>query len=160
MPVSYYAASKAVGFYRANEIVKNFGVGMFYGRISSAYGPGQYVGNLWPSLLQAVKTGSDFNMTTGRQVRDFIPVGAVAEVFLDAITKQDLDKPLLHVENVASGKSRTVEEWVASWWERLGAKGKINLGAIKESEFDVRCLNPSVSANISKIAVRHLKLNA
>ena len=53
---------------------------MFYGRIFSAYGDGQYENNLWPSLKRAANSGEDFKMTNAEEIRDFIHVDEVTNI--------------------------------------------------------------------------------
>ena len=54
-----------------------------YNRIFSAFGEGQFIENLWPSLRKAAMNGENFNMTSGKQIRDFIEVKKIALNFLE-----------------------------------------------------------------------------
>ena len=45
-----------------------------YLRIFSAFGDGQFADNFWPALQLAAESGSDFPMTAGEQVRDYVAV--------------------------------------------------------------------------------------
>ena len=102
-PQSPYGASKASAF----QIIRTFCVKerleLFYGRIFSAYGEGQFEGNFWPSLSRAARNGHDFPMTSGAQVSDFIPVGDVASHLLKACVRPDLAPGHPLVVNVGSG---------------------------------------------------------
>jgi nucleoside-diphosphate-sugar epimerase len=85
LPSTPYAASKAAGFIVANTFAIEKSIELYYLRIFSAYGEGQYINNFWPALRAAALSGADFPMTLGGQVRDFIPVERVAETFLCSI---------------------------------------------------------------------------
>ena len=76
-PVSAYGASKAAAFQLLRTFAKDRHLELFYGRIFSAYGEGQFEENFWPSLRRAALSGNDFPMTAGRQISDFIPVSVV-----------------------------------------------------------------------------------
>lgn len=124
-PLSPYGASKAAAFQliRAFAIVE--GLELFYGRIFSAYGEGQFEGNFWPSLRRAALAGDDFPMTSGRQVSDFIPVTAVADHLLTACSRPDVlaGQPL--VVNIGSGVAISLLAFAQAEWGRFGATGKL-----------------------------------
>jgi nucleoside-diphosphate-sugar epimerase len=71
-PLSAYGASKAAAFQLLRAFAIERRLELFYGRIFSAYGEGQYEANFWSSLRRAALAGEDFAMTSGRQISDFI----------------------------------------------------------------------------------------
>ena len=81
-PTFPYAASKAAASILATSFARSEGIQLAYLRIFNAFGPGQYEGNLWPSLRRAAQRGEDFPLTLGNQVRDFIEVSQVADWLL------------------------------------------------------------------------------
>lgn len=130
-PTTPYAASKASGFELAHAFCINHSLSLVYKRIFSAYGLGQFEGNFWPSLRSAALAGADFPMTSGNQIRDFIPVEQVAKEFLDSVeAKMDTKSPPV-VENVCSGIGVTVLEFAQHWWAQWGAKGILMPGAVQ-----------------------------
>ena len=76
---------------------------MYYGRIFSAYGEGQYENNLWPSLVRATNSGKDFQMTKAEEIRDFIHVDEVTSYLVDAIFREDIKIGDPLVINIGSG---------------------------------------------------------
>lgn len=124
-PLNPYGASKAAAFQliRSFAIVK--GLELFYGRIFTAYGEGQFAGNFWPSLRRAALAGDDFPMTSGRQISDFIPVTAVASHLLASCCRPDVlaGQPL--VVNIGSGVAISLRAFAEAEWERLGATGRL-----------------------------------
>ena len=129
-PADPYAASKAAGSVALAAFARANRMRLFYGRIFSAYGEGQHAANFWPQLRRAALAGEDFAMTAGEQVRDFIPVTAVAERFLAACTDEMLEPGAPEFRNVASGEPVTLAAFATRWWETWHATGKLQLGAV------------------------------
>jgi len=154
MPVSYYAASKALGFYRSIRCARELGIELCYCRIASAYGAGQYEGNLWPSVMQAARLGVDFHLTRGDQIRDFVPVKAVVEMFLDGVYRRDLRPGIPKIENLGSGNSTRVSDWVLDLWRQLNPPATVRVGSIEKHSDDLLNLAPHVSVRMRRIAAQ------
>ena len=131
-PLTPYGASKAAAF----QLLRTFAISqkqeLFYGRIFSAYGEGQFAGNFWPSLRRAALTGDDFPMTSGRQVSDFIPVAEVAGHLLAACERSDVVPGVPLVVNVGSGRSKSLVTFAQAEWNRLEATGKLRPGVLPD----------------------------
>jgi len=124
-PINAYGASKAAAFQLLHGFAVQEQLELVYGRIFSAYGEGQYEGNFWPSLRRAATSGSDFPMTSGQQVADFIPVVDVANHLLAACTRSDVNAAVPLVVNIGSGMARSLLQFAEAEWERLGACGQL-----------------------------------
>jgi nucleoside-diphosphate-sugar epimerase len=124
-PLSPYGASKAAAFQLLRAFAIAQGLELFYGRIFSAYGEGQFEGNFWPSLRRAALAGDDFPMTSGRQVSDFIPVAEVAAHLLAACARPDVAAGVPLVVNIGSGGATSLLAFAEAEWERLGATGRL-----------------------------------
>jgi UDP-glucose 4-epimerase len=129
-PITAYAASKAASYQLVSTFAKSHSIELFYGRIFSAYGEGQFPGNFWPSLRKAAQSGSDFSMTSGQQISDFIPVGDVAKHLLKACIRLDIEPSTPLVVNIGSGISRSLLSFAQSEWQRLGAIGNLLPGTV------------------------------
>ena len=129
-PESAYAASKAAGFLMLEAFAKSNPIEFFYGRIFTAYGDGQYCGNFWPSLRSAAFAGDDFPMTTGDQVRDFIPVTDVARHLRIAVERTDLQPELPFVVNIGSGQGQSLLNFAKAQWKLFNANGKLKPSAL------------------------------
>lgn len=129
-PTTPYGASKAAGFLMLHAFATAHPIEMVYARIFTAYGEGQFRGNLWPSLRQAALAGNDFAMTEGEQIRDFIPVAEVARHLRYAAERCDLQLALPLVMNIGSGIGLRVVDFARQQWQRFGATGYLNPGAI------------------------------
>jgi UDP-glucose 4-epimerase len=124
-PLSPYGASKAAAFQLLRAFAIAQGLELFYGRIFSAYGDGQFHGNFWPSLRHAALAGDDFYMTSGRQISDFIPVAAVAAHLLEACARPDVAAGVPLVVNIGSGVATSLLAFAEAEWVRLGATGRL-----------------------------------
>lgn len=127
-PLSAYGASKAAAFQLLRAFAIAQGLELFYGRIFSAYGEGQFEGNFWPSLRRAALAGDDFPMTSGRQVSDFIPVAEVADHLLAACARPDVAPGRPLVVNIGSGVAISLLAFAEAEWARLGATGRLRPG--------------------------------
>jgi UDP-glucose 4-epimerase len=72
----------------------------------------------------------DFNMTSGEQIRDFIPVEEVALSFLKDLKLDNGIDFTPRVKNVCSGKGISILEFASSWWGIWNAKSKLIPGKI------------------------------
>lgn len=130
-PLSPYPRSKADGFAVACELVAQHALTAHYLRLFTAFGEGQTPRALWPSLRAAALAGEDFPMTSGDQVRDFLPVEEVAGTIVEALTDTAPAGRLL-VRNLGSGSGTSVLDFATEWWGRLGATGQLLPGAIPD----------------------------
>ena len=130
LPTSGYAASKAAAFMAATAFAIEHNMELAYLRIFSAYGEGQYAANFWPALRRAAIAGSDFQMTKGEQVRDYVAVETVACALVKAAERTDLVAGNPWVRNLGSGQPTTMKTFAEKWWAHWGAPGKLDVGAL------------------------------
>jgi nucleoside-diphosphate-sugar epimerase len=131
-PLSPYGASKAAAFQLLRAFAIAQGLELFYGRIFSAYGEGQFEGNFWPSLRRAALAGDDLPMTSGRQVSDFIPVAEVATHLLAACARPDVAVGVPLVVNIGSGVATSLLAFAEAEWGRLGSTGRLRHGVLPD----------------------------
>lgn len=129
-PTTPYGASKAAGFLMLHAYATAHPIELFYGRIFTAYGEGQFSGNLWPSLRRAALAGADFPMTEGEQIRDFLPVEAVARHLRVAAERCDLKPAHPLVVNIGSGQGLRVVAFAKQQWQHFSAAGSVKPSAI------------------------------
>lgn len=96
-----------------------------WGRLFYLFGDGQAESSLLPQLRAAVKRGDKvFNMSGGEQLRDYLPVGRVAEILITlALASRDHG-----VVNICSGKPVSVRNMVEGWIRENGWDIALNLG--------------------------------
>jgi UDP-glucose 4-epimerase len=131
-PLNPYGASKAAAFQLLRAFAIASGSELFYGRIFTAYGEGQFEGNFWPSLRRAALSGQDFPMTSGRQVSDFVSVEVVANHLLAACTRGDVVAGVPLVVNIGSGRATSLLAFAQAEWVRLGATGRLLPGSLPD----------------------------
>ncbi len=125
LPTTPYASSKAAAFDLAYTFCLRAKISLFYNRIFSAYGEGQFEKNLWPSLYKAAISGQDFHMSSGIQIRDFITVEEVSSKFLQDLNSENFSDFTPKVKNVCTGKGTSVLDFASYWWSKWNAKGKL-----------------------------------
>lgn len=136
-PESPYAASKAAGFQLINSFAIEESIELFYGRIFTAYGEGQFKRNLWPSLKNAAIENKDFELFSGNDIRDFIPVEKVAFHFFKALFRNDIQIKKPKIVNIGTGEAKTIYEFASEEWNRFNAKGKLKV--MKSTKEEVIC---------------------
>ena len=141
-PTNLYGASKAAGFQLVSTFARIHNLELYYGRIFSAYGEGQYKENFWPSLKYSAIHDLDFHMTKGTQIRDFVPVEDVALKLIEACHRTDIQSGEPLIENIGSGRSISLHDFAHEEWVRLGATGQIIAGAIPDRPGEIERFVP------------------
>lgn len=94
-------------------------------RLFYMYGKGQNPKSLFSQLDAALEKGeTDFNMSGGEQVRDYLPVAIVA----DYICQVALQDKITGIINCCSGKPVTVKSMVEDYLINKGKSIRLNLG--------------------------------
>ena len=141
-------ASKASGFLMLEAFAIAKPIELFYGRIFTAYGEGQFSGNLWPSLRETALAGDDFPMTKGEQIRDFIHVTDVARHLRLGAQRGDLKPAQPLVVNIGSGQGLSVVNFARQQWQLFGATGCLQPGAIPSRAGQMaRCVANTIHLN-------------
>jgi UDP-glucose 4-epimerase len=144
-PTDPYAASKASASIALCALCRETRFELAYYRIFSVFGPGQYEQNFWPQLRAAALAGSDFPMTNGEQVRDFIPVEEAVAALLNAARRPDLVAGEPWVKNLATGHPVTLRDFAIQWWQQWGARGELKIGAVPNRPNEVQRYIPRIS---------------
>jgi nucleoside-diphosphate-sugar epimerase len=154
LPTTSYASSKAACFVTCHAIAIELGLELCYLRIFSAYGEGQFESNFWPALKKAARSGEDFAMTAGEQIRDYVPVDDVAASFLHAALRRDVSPGTPLVYNVGSGQPVTMREFALRWWRHWNAAGELRIGALPYRPNEVMRFAPLITEAMTTAAVR------
>ena len=83
-------------------------------RIFNVYGKGENKKKLLSSLSYAIKNNVSFTINSSNQKKDFIEIGKVVNILIDAINFKKNSKKFPQIWHVASGKSMTVKNFVIS----------------------------------------------
>ncbi|MEJ8847078.1 NAD(P)-dependent oxidoreductase [Variovorax rhizosphaerae] len=101
------------------------GLRLGWARLFYMYGDGQAAGSLYSQFLAAGAAGaSEFPMSGGEQLRDFLHVAEVAR----SLVALACDAPGPWVVNVCSGRPTSVRRLVEGWLEERGWSMKLALG--------------------------------
>ena len=96
-----------------------------WARLFYMYGEGQPQNTLWSQFMQSVEAGEAvFNMSGGEQLRDYLPVEAVAG-HLIALALAGRDPGVV---NICSGSPVSVRRLVEQWVRERRAAIELNLG--------------------------------
>lgn len=136
-PANPYAESKAAATQTALELAKEHALELLMLRPFHVFGESQHESNFWPSLRKAALAGEDFPMTAGEQIRDFIPVETVAEKFVAALARKDLQAGAPKIENVGTGQPQTLRAFAEFWWKQWNAKGQLKIGVLPYRDNEV-----------------------
>ncbi len=112
-----------------------YGLNYLIFRFYNIYGPWQHPesGALIPMVFRKLKDEGSFNVFgDGRQARDFIYVGDLADFYVKAVRKDVKNE----VVNLGTGKGTTIKEVVEIAGEILGIEPKINYLPQRPGEID------------------------
>ena len=129
-PTQSYPTSKAAASIAFCGLAREKNLRLLVLRIFQVFGEGELEIRLWPSLHRAALAGEDFPMTLGEQVRDFISVEQVAQVFVAALARNDLEPGKPIIENLGTGHSQTLRQFAEHWWKHWNARGQLKFGAL------------------------------
>ncbi|MDR2512868.1 MAG: NAD-dependent epimerase/dehydratase family protein [Puniceicoccales bacterium] len=143
-PVEPYGASKAAASMAALAFAATTQCELLLARPFHFFGEGQFAGNLWPSLKKAALGGEDFSMTSGGQIRDFLPVEDVARHFVTGCLRTDIKPGVAIIENIGSGRPESLADFARRWWTYWRASGKLNIGALPYRENEIMRFVPAI----------------
>lgn len=131
-PLNLYGASKAASYHLLSAYARSHEIELYYARIYNVFGDGQYEKNFWPSLRKAALEGSDFAMSSGEQLCDFVPVEEVAQALLGACLRTFTEADYPVVENITTGRPQSLLSFAQQQWVKLGGTGKLLPGALAD----------------------------
>lgn len=106
---------------------------LIWARLFYCYGKGQSSKSLFPQLESAVQRGeSEFPMSGGEQLRDFLPLETIGEILVDLA----LQKAHHGVVNVCSGNPVSVRSWVEEIIKKNKWKIKLKLGEFPYPDYE------------------------
>jgi nucleoside-diphosphate-sugar epimerase len=109
------------------------GFQLTWARLFYTWGEGQSSRSLYPQLAAAVQAGArSFPMSSGEQLRDYLPVADVARALVDLATRA----PGAGVVNVCSGQPIAVGALVEQWLVQQGWQIELERGAMPQSAYE------------------------
>ena len=132
-PSNFYAIAKDELNKSIANLKNEYDFKFTWTRLFYLYGDGQSPNSLLGQLKKSIRNkDTEFNMSAGDQIRDFIDVKEVADI-LARLTIKDQD---FGIVNCCSGKPITVLQFVQEQLESVDYKIKLNLGYYPYSKFE------------------------
>lgn len=107
LPDYLYGASKAAGYVLARAYAKEIHLPLTTFRLFSLFGFYDKPTNLIPSMIKAIVLNRDIKLTPGEQVRDFVFLGDLLQLFDTIQSRMEFPST---VYNVCSGKPVSVRQ--------------------------------------------------
>lgn len=122
-PTLPYSAAKAALFHWLNTQAPSFT--LTWARLFYTFGKGQHPNSLYSQLHRAIETGqSEFDMSGGEQLRDFLPVETVADILVELL----LQNKSYGAVNIGTGTPISVLTIVEHWLTLKNNDMTLNLG--------------------------------
>lgn len=133
-PQTAYARAKIETGAWLHEQASKTAIRVTVGRIFGAYGPREAPFRLFPSVLQALKTGVPVDLSDCTQIRDFVHVWDVARIFID-LAQASNSPPIM---NVGTGEGLILRDVLLRLSEELQTSPELlRFGARQRSHHDM-----------------------
>lgn len=130
-PQTLYAACKASAFQILEQLLPPAGIEFCWCRLFYLYGEGEDSRRLVPYLHQQLSKGEPADLTSGRQIRDFLDVQQAGAMIADAALS-DRQGPV----NICSGVPMTVRQLAEQIADEYGRRDLLKFGARPDNLFD------------------------
>lgn len=131
VPSTLYGTCKNALQHLLKDFSRVTGLSSAWGRIFFLYGPYENPNRLVSSVILNLLQNKTALCSHGNQIRDFLHVEDVASAFV-ALLESDVMGPV----NIASGRPVTLREVVLAAADYLGARERVQFGAIPAPEND------------------------
>lgn len=136
-PASLYGAAKHALSTLQAAYAEQVGLSAAWGRVFFLFGPHEPHARFVPAVIQGLMAGRPTRLSHGRQVRDFMYVGDVADALVAL-----LDSPVTGAVNLGSGVPVTLRALGERVAARLGGAEWLEWGAIASTEAPLVVANP------------------
>ena len=127
-PFSLYGATKVSAFLIGKKLCESLGVNYINLRLFNIFGEYEGSNRLIPQIINNYLEGKELNFTAGNQVRDYLYIKDIIEVY-----EMILEKNIYNNEtyNVCSSEEVTIKEFITKVADTIGInKDFLNFGAI------------------------------
>lgn len=136
LPIHAYGRAKEALRQHLEKRGQEFQIPVKWVRLFYMYGKGQSPNSLLSQLDKALAAGEpSFNMTGGRQIRDYLPVEQVASNVVGVAAQ----KKITGIINVCSGQPITVQLLVEDHIRKSGKTISLNLGYYPYTDYEPMC---------------------
>ncbi|MEA3641713.1 MAG: NAD(P)-dependent oxidoreductase [Lamprobacter sp.] len=134
-PGTLYAAAKASTFQLLSQLLPAAGIGFAWCRLFYLYGEGEDPRRLVPHLHARLSAGEPAELTSGRQIRDFLDVREAGER-IAAVALGERQGAI----NICSGVPITVRQLAEQIADEYGRRDLLHFGARLDNRFDPPCV--------------------
>lgn len=127
-PFSLYGATKVSAFLIGKKLCESLGINYINLRLFNIFG--EYEGNnrLIPQIINNYLEGKELNFTAGNQVRDYLYIKDIIEVYEIILEKNIYNN---ETYNVCSSEEVTIKEFITKVADTIGInKDSLNFGTI------------------------------
>jgi len=135
MPKTLYGAAKASAFLTLSRLMAMEGRSFAWCRLFYLFGEGEDGRRLVPYLRDKLTSGMPAELSSGRQVRDFLDVAEAGRRIADAALS-GVEGPL----NICSGEPITVRQLAERLADDYGRRDLLHFGARTENPADPACI--------------------
>jgi nucleoside-diphosphate-sugar epimerase len=151
-PTTLYGKSKLAGTLKLKEFCEAQQLAGLTARLFTVYGPGEHAGRLFPSLVDASRTGKSLALTDGMQKRDFTFVEDVAEGLLRLGRCSAVPGSIV---NLATGTLSSVRRFIETASEILPIQAnQLNFGALPTRSYEMDHLPVSIDKLVKLVSWR------
>ena len=134
-PLTVYAGTKAAAYTTLSQFLPLHSVEFAWCRLFYLYGEGEDSRRLVPYLRSKLKAGEYAQLTSGKQIRDFLEVREAGKIIAElALSNQQ--GPI----NVCSGEPITVRQLAEKIAEEYGRKDLLEFGSRPDNLIDPECV--------------------
>jgi nucleoside-diphosphate-sugar epimerase len=134
-PTTPYAGAKAAAFMALSQGLPLQGVEFAWCRLFYLYGEGEDPRRLVPYLHAKLAAGDPVELTSGKQIRDFLDVREAGQMIV-ATTLSDVQGPI----NICSGAPITVRQLAEQIADNYGYRDLLKFGARPDNLVDPGCV--------------------
>ena len=134
-PTTAYASAKAGAYLSLSQILPAAGVEFAWCRLFYLYGEGEDERRLVPQLHQKLAAGQEVELTSGKQIRDYLDVKEAGEMICKAALGQQQG-----ALNICSGNPITIKELAHQVATEYGRPDLLRFGARADNLVDPPCI--------------------
>lgn len=134
-PSTPYAAAKAATFLALSQMLPSAGISFTWCRLFYVHGEGEDPRRLVPYLHHCLSKGLPADLTSGRQVRDFLDVAVAARRIVNILFSSH-EGPA----NICSGEPITVRQLAERVADQYGRRDLLRFGARPDNPYDPECV--------------------
>lgn len=145
LPVDTYPASKALASIAFIQWAIEKKVSLSIKRIFYVYGSGEKNNRLYPSIINAVKKGIDFEMSAGEQIRDTSNINLITSLLYEECLRIVESKRFdIRIANIGSGNNISIKKFASEIWKKNKAKGKLLFGNLTYRDNEIMSYVPNL----------------